>query len=105
MKWYHCIANEFPVFHSNDLEGIHIGNPPSEYRAGYNYVDGPYVESVRSYAWAGIYYKNPDTGKPEKASETLRSYLAATKATPSCVEYLNWLNDLVEEATEFKKTL
>ena len=105
MKWYHCIANEFPVFHSNDLEGIHIGNPPSEYRAGYNYVDGPYVESVRSYAWAGIYYKNPDTGKPEKASETLRSYLAATKATPSCVEYLNWLNDLVEDATEFKKTL
>ena len=105
IMWYHNITSAFPVFHSNDLEGIHIGNPPSEFKSGYNYVDGPYVENIRSYAWAGIYYTNSETGKSEKASETLASYLAAVKATPKCMDYLNWLNDLVAEAEEFKQTL
>lgn len=98
--WYHNIVDGFPVYHSNKVEGFWIGNCPRDYKAQFNSIDGNYVEHVRSYAWAGIYRVNPDTGEQETCSETLADYIATRKIDAK--GYLDWLNDYIATAKAFK---
>ena len=98
--WTHYINGGFPIFYSNEIAGIHIGSAPREFKTDYNRLDGKYVEDIRTLAWAGLYKKN-DQGVEEPASVTLANYIEWSKTY--CKGYLDWLNDLIADAYQFRK--
>ena len=96
LTWYDLITDKFEVYHSNKIEGIWIGSCPREFASQFNVIDGNYVDNVRSYAWAGLL----NDGKT--ASECLNEYVTSCHAQQQ--GYLDWLNELVAKAKQFKQS-
>ena len=53
-RWYVLATNEFQSYSSNDIEGVWLPTIPRDLKSAYNQMTGPYVESIRSVAWAGL---------------------------------------------------
>ena len=53
-RWYVLATNEFESYSGNNIEGIWLPCIPRDLKSSYNKMTGPYVESIRSVAWAGI---------------------------------------------------
>ena len=96
LTWYDLITDKFEVYHNNKIEGIWIGSCPREFASQFNVIDGNYVDNVRSYPWAGLL----NDGKT--ASECLNEYVTSCHAQQQ--GYLDWLNELVAKAKQFKQS-
>lgn len=53
-RLYVIATQEFPMYSSNDIEGVWLPNIPRDLKSSYNKLEGTFVDKIRGDAWAGL---------------------------------------------------
>ena len=92
-KWFTSLYFEFPQFGAPEIEGIWQPAATRKYATIASSIDGDYVDTIRSYAWAGKLSGN------KTPTEKLHDYV--TNYRSSAADYLEYVNSEYLAAKEY----
>ena len=92
-KWFTSLYFEFPQFGAPEIEGIWQPAATRKYATIASSLDGDYVDTIRSYAWAGKLSGN------KTPKERLQEYVINYRS--SAADYLDYVNSEYLAAKEY----